>query len=389
MALVLVALLSTGGVVYYVTREPTHDELALQREPEERLRQQTTEAERERLEREAALRREREERLRQEATGATEAERLRLAREAAATRDAGEQARQGAVAAAAEAERERMEREAAAKREAEERARQEAVAAAAAEAERQRLEREAAAKREAEEQAHQEAVAAAAEAERERMERDAAAKREAEERARQEAVAAASAEAERQRLKRETAAKREAEEAHQEAVAAAAEAERQKQARVTPDPSPTIHQPSPVLQEQACKRDEERLARLRASQARDEVIRFERELGCERLRPQLLRLRESVFAEGERSERDLGSRPQAEQQRPKADAQPQRPEREGAVKVAPPSIPQDQVCKRDAETLARLRASQARDEVIRFERELGCERLRPQVVRLRESIGAN
>ena len=53
------------------------------------------------------------------------------------------------------------------------------------------------------------------------------------------------------------------------------------------------------------------------------------------------------------------------------------------------SIQQDQACKRDAEMLAHLRASQARDEVIRFELALGCERLRPQVVRLRESVGAN
>jgi hypothetical protein len=57
------------------------------------------------------------------------------------------------------------------------------------------------------------------------------------------------------------------------------------------------------------------------------------------------------------------------------------------VKATP--IQQDQACKRDAEMLARLRASQARDEVIRFERELGCERLRPQVVRLRESVSFN
>jgi hypothetical protein len=51
-------------------------------------------------------------------------------------------------------------------------------------------------------------------------------------------------------------------------------------------------------QEQACRRDEERLVELRATQARDELIRFERELGCERLRPQLMRLRESIFAQG-------------------------------------------------------------------------------------------
>jgi hypothetical protein len=143
-----------------------------------------------------------------------------------------------------------------------------------------------------------------------------------------------------------------------------------------------------MTQEQACKRDEERLVRLRASQVRDEVIRFERELGCERLRPQVVRLRESIATEGERAEREAAKPPQTEPQRPKADAEPQRAaEREATVKAPPLSVPQDQACKRDEERLARLRASQARDEVIRFERELGCERLRPQVVRLRESLG--
>jgi len=58
-------------------------------------------------------------------------------------------------------------------------------------------------------------------------------------------------------------------------------------------------------------------------------------------------------------------------------------------KVKATSIQQDQACKRDVEMLARLRASQARDEVIRFELALGCERLRPQVVRLRESVSFN
>jgi outer membrane protein OmpA-like peptidoglycan-associated protein len=66
--------------------------------------------------------------------------------------------------------------------------------------------------------------------------------------------------------------------------------------------------------EQTCKRDEERLVNLRATQARDELIRFERELACERLRPQLLRLRESIFAGGERDEPDPALRSQAEQQ---------------------------------------------------------------------------
>jgi curved DNA-binding protein CbpA len=47
---------------------------------------------------------------------------------------------------------------------------------------------------------------------------------------------------------------------------------------------------------------------------------------------------------------------------------------------------QDETCRRDAERLAQLRISQAPDEVTRFERELRCEKLRPQVIRLRESV---
>jgi hypothetical protein len=45
-------------------------------------------------------------------------------------------------------------------------------------------------------------------------------------------------------------------------------------------------------------------------------------------------------------------------------------------------------CKQDLEKLARLRAEPVREDVLRFERELSCERLRPQVLRLRESLGA-
>jgi hypothetical protein len=61
-------------------------------------------------------------------------------------------------------------------------------------------------------------------------------------------------------------------------------------------------------------------------------------------------------------------------------AQPQSTEPKTAA------MSQDEICKRDAAQLALLRISQGRDEVIRFERELGCEKLRPQVMRLRESV---
>jgi hypothetical protein len=43
-------------------------------------------------------------------------------------------------------------------------------------------------------------------------------------------------------------------------------------------------------------------------------------------------------------------------------------------------------CDEEKATLAKLRASQSREDVVRFERELACEQLRPQVIRLRESL---
>jgi TPR repeat protein len=138
-----------------------------------------------------------------------------------------------------------------------------------------------------------------------------------------------------------------------------------------------------------CKYDEDKLRRLRASLERDEVVRFEYELGCERLRPQVVRLRESISAEGERGDRGARQQSQAEQRRPTADAEMQKPEREAAVRSAPSPMPREQICKHDEERLMRVRASLERDEVLRLEYELNCERLRPQVVRLRESLGAN
>jgi hypothetical protein len=53
-------------------------------------------------------------------------------------------------------------------------------------------------------------------------------------------------------------------------------------------------QTPPIQPEGACARDAERLAGLRADPTVDAITRFERELGCEQLRPQLRRLRESV-----------------------------------------------------------------------------------------------
>jgi hypothetical protein len=53
------------------------------------------------------------------------------------------------------------------------------------------------------------------------------------------------------------------------------------------------------------------------------------------------------------------------------------------------SAPGDDACKRDEEKLAHLRANPALDQIVKFEQELHCARLRPQIARLRESVGAN
>jgi hypothetical protein len=190
-------------------------------------------------------------------------------------------------------------------------------------------------------------------------------------------------------LEREQFARQSVARSRDEGRRAKAEAERQEQQLTLAPPAPpprTDPQSASMTQEQACKRDEERLVRLRASHVRDEVVRFEREFGCERLRPQLLRLLESVSAEWQRGEHEALQRPQA---RPTADAESRKPERDTSAQVAPSLVPHEQICKHDQERLTRLRASQVPDEVIRFEHELGCERLRPQVMRLLESLGAN
>jgi hypothetical protein len=47
----------------------------------------------------------------------------------------------------------------------------------------------------------------------------------------------------------------------------------------------------------------------------------------------------------------------------------------------------DEICKRDGDRLEQLRSSATSDEAARFAGELGCEKLRPQLVGLIESLG--
>ncbi len=179
--------------------------------------------------------------------------------------------------------------------------------------------------------------------------------------------------------------------------------EEQKQAGLIMAPMPQAPQtpssaPS-LTQEQACKRDTDRLARLRVSQSKPEVVSFERELGCERLRPQLLRLKESIGLDSQRVDSPAAPQPIPSNAPPiapavqiTAPAQPQSQPKADPVsrtEVQPLSAQADEACKRDEERLSRLRASPTLDQITRFEQELRCTRLRPQIARLRESLGAN
>jgi adenylate cyclase len=57
------------------------------------------------------------------------------------------------------------------------------------------------------------------------------------------------------------------------------------------------------------------------------------------------------------------------------------------LKTQVPPIQSDASCAKDAERLDRLRAAPTMDAIVLFEKELGCDRLRPQLRRLRESVG--
>ena len=122
----------------------------------------------------------------------------------------------------------------------------------------------------------------------------------------------------------------------------------------------------------ACTRDEQRLARLRAEPSRDQIANFQKELSCDRLRSQVQRLLESMM-------------PEALQQA--APASPVTAPAKPQVQAQARPMSTEEVCLRDAAQLMRLRAEPSADAIARFDRELGCEQIRPQLQRLRESLG--
>jgi hypothetical protein len=139
-----------------------------------------------------------------------------------------------------------------------------------------------------------------------------------------------------------------------------------------------------VTPNEICARDADRLARLRDNPSGEEAQRFASDLGCEKLRPQLLRLTES-FGDVVRAPA-VAAVPRGASADSKAVNETSRPARPLAgTKVA--ALTADEICKRDGDRLARLRGSPSDEEAQRFANELDCEKLRPQLLRLMESLG--
>jgi uncharacterized caspase-like protein len=211
-----------------------------------------------------------------------------------------------AAAAKLAAERDRVEREAAATQ---------ARAEAARKAEEERIRIAAAEQAKAAEQARlaelarlaEQARIKAAQIEEARI-KEAQQKLAAAERERAEAAAAVArarqAEEERAKLAAAEQAKAEqtrlAEIARQEQQAAEEnrlEDQRIKLAGLSVAPLAAEHDRNRPSPEQSCREEAEKLAKLRISPSRDDVVRFDKALTCEKLRPQLVRLIESIPAE--------------------------------------------------------------------------------------------
>jgi hypothetical protein len=130
--------------------------------------------------------------------------------------------------------------------------------------------------------------------------------------------------------------------------------------------------------DEICQRDEEHLAQLRGAPTLEEAARFANELGCERLRPQILSLVESLAstrAQGASTTTPPGAQVESETAPASSPA--------GADVVSPAP---EETCKRDEERLARLGSNPSGDEALRFVKELGCEKLLPQLQRLLSSL---
>jgi hypothetical protein len=128
--------------------------------------------------------------------------------------------------------------------------------------------------------------------------------------------------------------------------------------------------------EGVCQRDEDRLAQLRSNPSLDEVVRFADELGCEKLRPQILNLMERLAPPPAAADISRSASPGAKAENEKAPPAPPLAVADVAASTS------EENCKRDEQRLVQLGSNPSRDETLRFVKELGCEKLLPQLQHL-------
>jgi hypothetical protein len=131
----------------------------------------------------------------------------------------------------------------------------------------------------------------------------------------------------------------------------------------------------------ACKRDEDRLADLRANPSVEAAVRFDSELNCSRLQPQL----PAILSQLSKTRKIEA----ASRKAPTAD--PMSTSTAPPPTASPPALEvtsatSDDACKRDEEQLAELQSKPSRVEAVRFEDELKCSRLQPQVLALLDTL---
>src|SRR3984885_12205534 len=129
-------------------------------------------------------------------------------------------------------------------------------------------------------------------------------------------------------------------------------------------------------QDAICKQDGERLARLRARPSLDEGLRFVGEIRCMQLWPQLQTLLDGLS--------DPSGSTASSKLNLAASETPF-----GSDAASPPrstSSTLDDACKHDEDRLAKLRANPSADAAIRFDSELKCPKLKPQLLALSDSL---
>jgi hypothetical protein len=183
-------------------------------------------------------------------------------------------------------------------------------------------------------------------------------------------------------------------------------------AAAPPASLPPASELTPATPDDACKRDEERLAKLQAKPSLDEAVRFEDELKCSSLQLQVLALLDSLSEAPQSAERPTPSgastdtksvreaTPQASAPRSETNSSEGAPSPDGAPPnptstdetAAPPGVEpsateatsdtSNDACKQDEERLARLRTNPSSEEATRFAQDLRCDALRPELLAL-------